>query len=528
MGLMLLLAGAGCGGSGNSSSSNGSGTTQASFYTGWPTGGTPVRGGSMTIVAPEAPTTFVPYAAGTEEQAVSQVYDELFELMPGKTASSQPEVKPALASSWSVSPNQLNYVFHIRPGVKFSNGEPLTGEDVVFSLQHASEAANSLAKPFTIGWKKVSLLAPMTVQLRLAKPQAPLTETLDDYAFGIMSKHAFEREGEKAFALHPVGTGPFVLKNATPGFSSVSMTRNPLYWRSGLPYLDEVVFKQVESDNARILAVRSGAATVAQEIPYAQAASLRSTSGVKMLIGPEWGASYNWFNRGKAPFNEAAVRKALLFATPREEIIKAVYKGLGTPANTLWGRLKYWDSTVPLIPYDLKKAKEQLAQSSVPNGFATTIDVSSGESQGELLASILQSAWAKIGVHATIRSIPSTTLYANFFAGKYEFDIFPPEEGFDVYYNPDGVRLYFANKEPGWGPPASAKFVAKLEGATSSSSQVQRQKLFKELQYEGYWQEALFLPIVNLVSLNLVSESLRGFQELPSISLPLQQAWIAK
>ena len=134
MGLMLLLAGAGCGGSGNSSSSNGSGTTQASFYTGWPTGGTPVRGGSMTIVAPEAPTTFVPYAAGTEEQAVSQVYDELFELMPGKTASSQPEVKPALASSWSVSPNQLNYVFHIRPGVKFSNGEPLTGEDVVYSL----------------------------------------------------------------------------------------------------------------------------------------------------------------------------------------------------------------------------------------------------------------------------------------------------------------------------------------------------------------------------------------------------------
>ncbi len=519
------LAAAGCGGS-TAVRDTGSGS-QPGFYTGWPAGGTPVRGGSVVIDAPEAPTTFMPSLDGPAIQPVSQVYDELFELMPGKSAGSQPVVQPALARSWSVSPDHLTYTFHIREGVRFSNGEPLTGEDVVFSLRLAA-APRSFAYPFTEDWKQVSLAGPMTVRLQLKRPQPPLIEMLDAYWSGVMSKKAYQREGAKAFWLHPVGSGPFMVKSATPGFTTIDLVRNPHYWRSGQPYLNEVVFKQVESDNARILAVRSGAATIAQQIPYPQAASLRSTPGVKMLINPVWGASFNPFNRAKAPLDEANVRRALLYATPREQIIKAVYKGLGTPANTLWGRLKYWDSKVPLYPYDLAKARALLKSSSVPGGFAITIDVSAGECEGELLASILQSSWARIGVHATIQTLPSTTLYANFFAGKYQFDVFPPEQGFDVYFNPDGIGLYFANTEPGFGPPASTRFVTQLHEATSSPSEAKRSELFAKLQYEGYWEEALFMPVVNLVSLNLVSESLRGFQELPSSSLRMEQAWLQK
>jgi peptide/nickel transport system substrate-binding protein len=529
LGVVAMLMIAGCGGSAAKKTETGSVSgAKESFYTGWPTGGTPVHGGQVVIDGPEAPTTFRPYDDGTGEQSVGQVYDELFELFPAEGSGSQPVLKPALASSWSLSPDKLTYTFHIRPGVRFSNGEPLTGEDVVFSLRQAS-APLALSYPFTLAWKSVSLAGPMTVQLHLKKPQPSLLETLDSYVFGIMSKKAYEREGAKTFALHPVGSGPFLLKSATPGFTSVTLARNPYYWRSGQPYLNEVVFNQVESDNARILAVRSGAAAVAQQIPYAQAASLRSTPGVKMLINPVWGASYNWFNRAKAPFNEADVRLALLYATPREEIIKSVYKGLGTPANSLWGQLKYWTPKVPLIPYDLAKAKELLKKSSVPNGFSFTMDISSGESEGELLASILQSSWAQIGVHATIQSISSTSLYANFFSGKYEFAIFPPEEGFSTFFNPDAAALlYFDNHEPGWGPPASAKYVAKIEAATTASSEGRRQKLFSELQSEGYLKEALFQPIVNLVSLNLASDSLRGFVELPSTYLRMEQVWMQR
>jgi peptide/nickel transport system substrate-binding protein len=530
LGVIGGLAIAGCGGSGGSGAGdagNGKGGSQASFYTGWPLGGTPVRGGRVVIDGPEVPTTFIPSRDPQAINTVSQVYDELFELVPGKTAGAQPVVEPALASSWTVSPNHLTYTFHIRPGVHFSNGQPLTGEDVVFSLKQAVEPL-SLAHSFTTAWKKISLTGPMTVQVQLSRPQLPLIETLDYYGFGIVCKKAYEQEGAKQYAQHPVGTGPFMVQSTAPGFTTINMVRNPHYWRSGEPYLNEVVFKQVESDNARILAVRSGAATIAQQIPYAQAASLRGTSGVKMLIGPVWGASYNSFNRAKPPYNEVNVRRALMYATPREQIIKSVYKGLGTPANTLWGRLKYWDPKVPLYPYDLTKAKELLKHSSVPNGFSVTLGVAAGESEGELFASILQSSWAQIGVHVTIQTLPSATLYANFFAGKYDFDVFSPEQGFDVYFNPDGIALYFDTTEPGFGPPASALFVKRLHEASTASNDATRAKLFAKLQYQGYWEEALFMPVVNLVSLNLVSESLRGFQELPSSTLRMEQVWLQK
>ena len=205
-----------------------------------------------------------------------------------------------------------------------------------------------------------------------------------------------------------------------------------------------------------------------------------------------------------------------------------MYKGIGTPANSLWGEVKYYDPKVPLYPYDLKKAKELLKASSVPNGFSMTISVPAGETQGELLASILQSSWAQIGVHVSIRDIPTTTLTTNFFTGKYEFTIFPPEDGWDELYAPDGIVFYFDNAEPGFGPPAGAKVVAQLQQAVTSPSEAERRKLFEEIQYETYWQEASFMVTANLASLNLISNSLHGFQVALTSNIHMEQMWLGK
>lgn len=523
--LTLLGAGA-CGKS--SSTSNATSISSAGFYSGVTPGGKPVRGGTAMVDVAEVPSTFDPFLGAAQGVGAMQVFDQLFELMPGPSES-KPVLQPALVSSWTVSKDHLTYTFHIRPGVRFSNGMPLTGEDVVFSLEQ-DEAPTSGVITYTKTWKRVALAGPMTVQLELKRPEAALVESLDEFKFSIVPKSVFLREGAKAFGLHPIGTGPFMLKSATAGFAKFELVRNPHYWRGGEPYLHGLVFNQVESDNARILAVRSGAATVAQGIPYSQVPALRTTPGVRMLVGPEWGASNNLFNRAKAPFNEVAVRKALMYATPREEIIKSVYKGLGTPANSLWGQLKYWKSDVPLYPYDLKKARESLKASSVPNGFNMTIQVPSGETQGELLASILQSAWAQIGVHASIESVQLTSEYSNFFSGKFEFAILPPEAGFYPYFAPDGAAAWVLNNpEPGgYSPPQGSAILAKLAKGMASPSEAERTKLFGELQYESYWQQAQLMPVVNLVSLTLVGDRLRGFQVLPSTSIRFERVWLQK
>lgn len=521
--LTLLGAGA-CGGT--SSTSQAPSVSSASFYSGATPGGKPVRGGIATVDMSSAPKTFDPFLGPSQGVGPYQVFDQLFELMPG-SSESKPVLQPALVSSWTVSKDHLTYTFHIRSGVRFSNGMPLTGEDVLFSMKQ-DEAPTSGVVVNTEPWKRIALVGPMTVRLELKRPEPALIETLDEFKFSIVPKSVFLREGATKFGLHPVGTGPFMLKSAVPGFSKFELVRNPYYWRAGEPYLDGVDFNIVEEGNARIIAVRSGTATIAQEIPYADVQSLRASSGVRMLVGPEWGASNNLFNRAKAPFNEVSVRKALMYATPREAIIKSVYKGLGTPANSLWGQLKYWDSKVPLFPYDIAKAKELLKQSSVPHGFSMSIQVPSGETQSTNLASILQSSWAQIGVHASVESQQINSLYNNFFSGKFEFAILPPEAGYYGYFEPDGAAEWVLDNPEtgGYAPPEEPQIVAKLKKAALSTSETERAKLFGELQYESYWQQAQLMPIMNLVSLNLVSDRLRGFEVLPSTTIRFERAWL--
>ncbi len=524
---VTVLIAAGCGGTSSTKQTSSGEASKAatSFYTGWPHGGTPKRGGTLTVDTLEAPSSFLPWGATSFPVPEQQIYDTLFEAMPGASETST-TLEPALVSSWSLSPDHLTYTFHLREGVQFSNGEPLTAEDVVYSVDH-TEVPASQAYSFTKLWEQPIALNSTTVQLKTRKPQIALPDVLSTAYFSIVPKKLVEREGLKYFGLHPVGTGPFTFQSATAGFTKITLVRNPHYWRGGgLPYLNGVVFNQVESGNARILAVRSGAADVAQAIPYAQAEALRSTPEVKMLIGPEWGASLNAFNRDKAPLNEVSVRRALLYATPYAEIIKSIYKGIGTQANSQWGELKYYNPKVPYYPYDIAKAKELLKESSVPNGFSMTIAVVSGDTQGELLASILQSAWAQIGIHVAIQTQPATTLYANFGQQKFDFDVFPVEQGFSVLYNPDPVSLYYNSHEPGFAPPVAASTVRDIEKATESASESERQKLFGEVQYQTYWKEAIFDSIVNLVSLNLVSNHLRGYRVLSSTAVPMQLAWL--
>jgi peptide/nickel transport system substrate-binding protein len=517
------LATAACG---SSSTQSGAVAPHANFLTGGTPGGTPVRGGTAVIDSAEAPKSLDPVvdvAEPGDERASTEMFDTLFEVMPGGN-----EPQPALASSWSVSKDHLTYVFHIREGVKFSNGEPLTGEDVVYSMTRDQKLPNSGGAPYTAKWKSLSLIDPMTVKLELKEPEPLTIETLSYPAFGIVSKKVASHESEGQFGQHPVGTGPFMLQSTTPGNTTVTMVRNPHFWRPGRPYLDGLVLKQVETETARILAVRTGAATVAAGIPYTQVTNLKSTAGARMVIEPEWGSAINSINDTKPPLNDPNVRRALLYATPVQEIIKAVYKGYGVQANSVGaGGQKYWDPNIPTYPYDIAKAKALLKTTSVPSGFPVTITVQSAESGGELIGSILQSAWAKIGVHASIHAVDAATIATDQFAGKFQVIILPPEgglaesydSGLDYYVYNDGT--FFPAEVPS---PRTKEKIAKL-GVTSDPAT--RERLIHELQEEVYLKEPTWIPTINLVTLNLVSDSLHNFNDLPNGHTRMEEAWLA-
>jgi peptide/nickel transport system substrate-binding protein len=525
----MAAAIAACGGGGSTPTGSGGSTKAAGFYTGGTPGGTPVHGGKVVIDLEEKPVTFDPVASPftTNSEAVAQINESLVATENGSKA-----MHPALASSWTISPDGKTYTFHIREGVKFSNGEPLTGEDVVYSLERQKLPIAICGTELTPVLKKLSLSGPMTVKMELDRVDPSILGDLSLACFGVVPKHVLQHESEKTFSLHPVGTGPFELKSASPGFNTITMVRNPHYWRTGQPYIDELEWNQVSEANARILAVRSGSATIDLTVPFSQVATLKSTPGVRVLVEPLLSESVGLFNDGTAPFNNLDVRKALNYATPRTEIIKAVYKGLATPANNVTTNgFLYYDSSVPSFPYDIAKAKALMKESSTPNGFNMSMITFSGEPDSALIASILQSSWAQIGVHLHITPTEPSNAYTSLQKDTYQSFLWTPETLVAETYEPDLTAELFAGRLTSTVKISnfkSARVTPVIEKATTTLNETERAKLFAEYQRLIAWEEAAFLPIAFTPQVNLVSTSLRGFTYPPNCYFRMREVWLAQ
>lgn len=516
-----------CTGCGSSSTvqKRGTGAT-ASFYTGGAPGGTPAQGGRAVIDMAEAPSTLDPVAVPTTitAEASLQISEGLLETIPNSRT-----VHPALATFWTISPDGLTYTFHIREGVKFSNGEPLTAEDVVYSIERQKLPIAGYGSFIAPEIKKITVPEPMTVQIQLKRVTSHFLVDLALAQTSIVPKKVLQREGEKTFALHPVGTGPYVLKSASPGFTNMVMVRNPNYWRSGQPYLNELVWNEVVEANARVLAVQSGTATIDLNVPFSQAASLQKSSTGRLLIEPILSESLADFNDLTAPFTNENVRKALNYATPREAIIKSVFKGLGIPANNVTNNLfTYYDKSVPAFPYDIAKAKQLLKESPVPHGFSTSLMIYSGDPNSSLIASVLQSSWAQIGVHLNIKALPPTSFQAEQLKDHFGMLLWTPEFLISEQYEPDITYEEFAGpKAPPYFNVNSPRGRKIVEEATATLDTARRAKLWPEAQRLLMWEEARFLPIAFVPQINLVSNALRGFTYPPNCYFHMREAWLA-
>jgi peptide/nickel transport system substrate-binding protein len=178
----------------------------------------------------------------------------------------------------------------------------------------------------------------------------------------------------------------------------------------GKPYLDGVTFLLIKDDNARILKAQSGEALVVEAIPMSQSSTIQNLQGWSLqndaiLAQDNVWLNHSWDLNGSKPFADKLVRQALNYATPKDDINKLVFNGLGTISNTGTTITQYWDSTIPAYPYDVAKAKELLGQSSMPKGFTLPVTFPAGDGAAQQTAELIQQAWAQIGVTVDIQPL---------------------------------------------------------------------------------------------------------------------------
>ena len=432
---------------------------------------------------------------------------------------------PDLASSWSVSRDGKTYTFHLRAAT-FSNGEPVTAEDVGYSLTRASSPASAYGGLYPIS--RIETPDADTVVLRLKTPAPGLIYALGFPAASIVPEAVVKREGDAAFSQHPVGSGPFVLSRWLHG-QELDLAPNTHYWQPGLPYLGAVRMLYIPNDNTRILNIRTGSVDIADEIPFSQVKNLEA-DGIRVLVQPSSAIDTVILNNSLAPLGNLAVRQALAYATPTQAIAKTAFAGLAPVMNTVMPKLKYWNAAVKAYPYDLARAKQLLAGSPFPHGFDLTLSIVGSDTPSQQTAQILQASWAQIGVRVKIQEYDYGTIQSRWAAGQYQSTLLIPDADtsdlpvddeyahglFDNYAADRNLYSYYQN------PVAQRLAVAGLTANNESA----RRAAFEKLQ-EVTMAAAPSIPLVWAPFRAAVASNVHGFGYVLVGWYPLQRVWLS-
>lgn len=342
-------------------------------------------------------------AAGTKE-VMFNVFEGLMK------PTSDGDLIPAIAESYEVSPDRLTYTFTLRQGVKFHNGEPVTAEDVIYSIQRCAEAS----EPGVLQVEAFSVIQSVespdenTVVITISEPS---NEFISYLTTAILPKDYDQQDTA------PVGTGPFKFVSRTAQ-DSIVMEKFDEYW--GTPaYLDKVTFKIIENADSILMSLQSGAVDLFAHLTSTQVAQLGDDFHVEEGTMNLVQALY--LNNDVEPFNNEKVRQALSYAVDKQGIIDLAFDGYGSPiGSSMYPAFgKYFDeSLTDYYTYDVETAKSLLAEAGYPDGFSMTITVPSNYQPHIDTAQVLVEQLKAIGVTAEIELVEWTTWLEDVYAGR--------------------------------------------------------------------------------------------------------------
>lgn len=330
------------------------------------------------------------------------------------------EIGAGLAKSWDISEDGKVYTFHLTDA-KFSDGSPITAEDVAFSWHRMRfQKDSAYAAPFQ-PLTKIEATDAKTVVMTLDRRFTPFLTLTEIWNVGIVPKAAVESMGEEAFAKAPVTSGPFKFVEWKPG-DRVILARNEHYYRQGEPKIDGLEFRYVPDDNTRVSMLQAGELDVCIGVPVPRMAELRA-AGFRADPEPSSTTYDMLINHEAEPFNSLKFRQAVSHGIDRQAITDAVTFGLGKPATSIMSpTLDYFDQSLPVIQRDVEKAKALLAESGVANPSFELLQ-NAGIIDEEKAAVLIQAQLSEVGIAVSIAKVDSTQAWTRLADGSYQAEM---------------------------------------------------------------------------------------------------------
>jgi peptide/nickel transport system substrate-binding protein len=427
------------------------------------------------------------------------LHDALVKPMPGKLLA------PSLAQSWEAPEDGLSYEFVLRDGVKFHNGDPVTAEDVKFSLDRFGDPkVNQLMSAVALGYGSSKVVDDETVQIKLKRPVAAFLYNISIFPAFILPEKLVKQQGA-AFYKHPVGTGPFTVKEFVRG-SHITFAKNPNYWESGKPYLNTVRYNFATEANSRIVALKGGTAQIMDGVPFSQITSLQGDKSVAVQSANAPLFLGLWLNHDRKPLADVNVRKAIQQALDRNLMNKSIFRGLGKIPNSVLMSLRYDAPASQVKPYtyDVAAAKASLKRSAFPNGFSTTLQYPAGYDYYKQLGLLIQQELGQIGIKVQLKEVDGATATSNWSAMKYDMtfpfasftsDVVVPDEYSDFLADWDnGLKGFYS----GWRDQKIQDMVTDFAQTTDESQRPAKWAAIQQALMDA-------TPVINVMNLPFVT-----------------------
>jgi peptide/nickel transport system substrate-binding protein len=474
--------------------------------------------GKIVVALPGDPTTLDPHMHS--ESFAFAVHRNIYDHLVSRAFDKDGRIEhfPMLATSWEAI-NDTTWVFHLRKGVKFHNGEEFTSEAVKYSIERMlNPAQKARYRSFFTQIDRVEAVDPFTVRIITKGPMPTLVLNLG-YVMSIVPPKYFKEKGDAYVATHPVGTGPFKFARWTKD-TEIVLEANESYW-AGSPKIKTLVFKPIPEDSTRIAALLGGDVDIAKKIPTHLVDMVNKSKRATVMSVPSALCVNIHFDTIKdGPLKDKRVRQAINYGVDKETIIKTIFEGYAKPLSGALSPFHFgYDPGIKPYPYDPEKAKTLLKDAGYKDNLSLVYNSSSGRYEKDKeFAEAIVGQLAKIGINVKLEIHEW---------GNYNKKLYSPEGAGPLYvlgwagsFDGDGSLYPLL----GCGQPLSKwcnkQFDGLLDQARATLDQKKRERLYSQALKLSY-DEAPMLFLLHGFDTYGVSNRVQDWKPSPYEALSM-------